>query len=226
MDGRRPSGILYVQTDVDAPHKEAEYHRWYLDVHFPDVALPGVFVSAAMFHNALAPTPEGEGRFLAFYETHWDDLAAASAAFKRWVDVLVAERRIHPGTLSRRIAILRQLGVVFATERRRRSQSVVALELDVEPGRERELRGWGLRRDVPDVLEDGLFHTGSLNERIDEDAFAGIAAPDQARFLALFESDFGDPAALAAALAERRAAAPLPGGVRLRRVSCFYRAAP
>jgi hypothetical protein len=226
MDGRRPTGILYVQTDVDAPHKQAEYHRWYLDVHFPDVVEPGVFASAAMFHNAREPVPAGEGRFLAFYETHWDDLAAASAAFKRWVDVLVAERRIHPGTVSRRIAILRSLGVAFATQRRRRSQSVVALELDAGPGGESALREWGLGRGVPDALAHGLFHTGSLHERIDEDAFADVAAPDQARFLALFESDFGDPAALAAALARLPAAAPLPGAASLRRVSCFHRASP
>ena len=226
MDGRRPTGILYVVTDVDAPHKEAEYHAWYLDVHFPDVVEPAVFTTATMLHNALAPTPDGEGRFLAFYETWRDDLAEAAAAFKRWVDVLVAERRIHPGTLSRRIGILRSLGVAFATARRRRTQSLVALELDAEPGREEALRGWGAGERLAAALAGGLFHTASFHERIERDPFADVAAPDQGRFLALYESDFGDPAALAGELAGRRGAAGLPPYARLRRASCFHRASP
>jgi hypothetical protein len=223
MDGRRPTAIMYVNTDVDQPWKQDEYHRWYRDVHFPDVTEPGIFVHAEMFHNARSPIPAGEGRFLAFYETSWDDVPAAAAAFKRWVDVLFAERRIHAGTVNRRFVILRQLGVQFATQRRRRSQSLIAVHVDAAAGRERELREWYLRTHIPALLELGICHTGSLNERIEPDAFAEVVQPDQPRFLALYESDFGDPAALADMLAEKLPADQTPGFVQIRGASFFHR---
>ena len=66
MDGRKPTGILYVNTHVADPTIEIEYDRWYHDVHFPDVTEPGIFVEAMMFHNASVPPAENEGKFLAF----------------------------------------------------------------------------------------------------------------------------------------------------------------
>jgi hypothetical protein len=217
---------MYVNTDVDQPWKQDEYHRWYRDVHFPDVTEPAVFVQPEMFHNAVSPLPAGEGKFLAFYETFWEDVPGAVAAFKRWVDVLFAERRIHAGTVNRRFVILRQLFVQFATARRKRSQSVIAVHVDAAPGRERELRDWYLGTHVPEILQLGLCHTGSLNERIEPDAFADVVQPDQPRFLALYESDFGDPVALAGLLAEKLPAERLPAFVKLRGASFFHRSAP
>lgn len=217
---------MYVNTDVDRPWKEDEYHRWYRDVHFPDVTAPGIFVHPEMFHNARSPVPEGEGKFLAFYETFREDVAEAALAFKRWVDVLFAERRIHAGTVNRQFVILRQLGIHFATQRRKRSQSVIAVHVDAAAGREAELREWYLRTHVPETVELGICHTGSLNERIDPDPFREVVRPDQPRFLALYESDFGDPAALAGMLAEKLPPERLPAFVQLRGASLFYRAAP
>ncbi|MCH8283503.1 MAG: hypothetical protein IIC20_02885, partial [Chloroflexi bacterium] len=71
MDGRRPVGIMYTNTNVDDPAKETEYNQWYHDVHFPDVTEPGIFVNATMFHNVFSPPRPGEGKFLAFYECYW-----------------------------------------------------------------------------------------------------------------------------------------------------------
>jgi hypothetical protein len=217
---------MYVNTDVDQPWKQDEYHRWYRDVHFPDVTEPAIFVQPEMFHNAVSPLPAGEGKFLAFYETFWEDVPGAVSAFKRWVDVLFAERRIHAGTVNRRFVILRQLGVQFATGRRKRSQSLIAVHVDAAPGREGELRDWYLRTHVPEILALGVCHTGSLNERIEPDAFADVVQPDQPRFLALYESDFGDPLALSGLLAEKLPAERLPPFVKLRGASFFYRSAP
>ena len=101
MDGRRPTGVMYVNTHVDDPNKEIEYDAWYRNVHFPDVTEPGMFVNATMFHNANVPPATGEGKFLAFYETYWEDVGAATDAFRGWVDVLGRESRIHAGTLER-----------------------------------------------------------------------------------------------------------------------------
>jgi len=223
MDGRRPTAIMYVNTDVDQPWKEEEYHRWYRDVHFADVTEPGIFVHPEMFHNAVSPTPEGEGKFLAFYESTWEDVPGAVRAFKRWVDLLFEEERIHAGTVNRRFVIMRQLGMRLGTARRRRSQSVIAVHVDAAPGREAELRDWYLQTHVPETVGLGICHTGSLNERIDPDEFAEVVRPDQSRFMALYESDFGDPAALAARLAAKLPPDRLSPFVQLRGVSLFYR---
>ncbi len=77
---------------------------------------------------------------------------------------------------------------------------------------------------APEVVELGIYHTGSFNELVRSDAFAEPTA-DQPRFLALYESDFGDPRQLASRLVETFPDA-LPGCVQFRFVSNFYRASP
>jgi hypothetical protein len=225
MDGRKPTGILYVNTHVDDPAKEIEYDRWYHDVHFPDVTEPGIFVDATMFHNVNVPPAEGEGKFLAFYETYWKDVEAATSAFKDHVDVLVRENRIHAGTVGRSFGIYEQLRIVFSTDRRKRSQSVLAVHIDcTDDSKADELREWYTAKHVPEVVALGIYHTGSFNELVRTDAFAEPTA-NQPRFLALYESDIGDPSFLASQLVK---AFPdvLPDYVQYRYASNFYRASP
>ena len=223
MDGRRPTGILYVNTDVDAEAKQAEYDRWYHGVHFPDVTEPGIFVNALMLHQARVPTPPGEGRFLAFYETYWADVAAATARFAQHVEVWVKEGRIHPGTVSRRFGAYRQLALELATERRRRTQSLVALHVDAAHALSGELEGWWSGRHAAAVLRAGHFHGASLNELVQGEAFREVTG-DQAPFLMLYESDFGDPFALESEVLAALGA--LPTGASPRGASSFYRASP
>jgi hypothetical protein len=73
------------------------------------------------------------------------------------------------------------------------------------------------------VSAGGGFHTAALYERIETRAFARAIRPDQPRFLALLESDRGDPVALADRLEGRLAEPELPRFVRRRSVACFYR---
>jgi hypothetical protein len=224
MDGRRPTGILYVNTDVDDPTKQAEYDRWYHDVHFPDVTEPGIFVNALMLHNARVPPPGGEGRFLAFYETYWSDVAAATVRFAEHVDVWVKEGRIHPGTTSRSFGAYRRLAVEVATQRRPRSQSLVAVHVDgYAPELAHELAAsWALGR-AGAVLEAGHFHTASIHELVRSEAFREVTG-DQARFLLLYESDFGDPLALEREVLSALPPGVLPAGATLRGAASFYRA--
>lgn len=223
MDGRRPTGIMYVNTHVDEPSKEAEYDTWYHHVHFPDVTEPGIFVDATMFHNASSPLPDGEGRFLAFYETYWDDVGAAGEAFARTVDALQRERRIHAGTVGKSFGIYRQHCLHFATDRRRRSQSVLAVHIEVaDPDRRAAARDWYADTHIPEILAMGRYHTGSLNEFVPVEEFAE-AARDMPLFIALYESDIGDPRALAAELV-RAFPDGAPDFVQVRAASHFTRA--
>src|SRR4030095_6285121 len=104
----------------------------------------------------------GEGRFLAFYETYWADVAAATVRFAEHVDVWVKEGRIHPGTLSRRFGAYRQLLLELATQRRRRSQSFVAAHVDAAEALSPELARWWGGHHVGDALRAGDFHPASL----------------------------------------------------------------
>ena len=74
--------LLLVSSDA-LEGQEKDYHRWYDDVHLPDVLeVPG-FVRAQRF--VAAPSVHGElpaHRFLAVYELETDDLPGALAALR------------------------------------------------------------------------------------------------------------------------------------------------
>ena len=73
---------------------------------------------------------------------------------------------------------------MFSTERRKRSQSVLAVHVDcVDDSKLDELREWYTAKYVPEVVELGLYHTGSFNELVRSEAF-GEPTADQPRFLA------------------------------------------
>ena len=213
---------MYVNTHVDDDTKASEYDAWYHDVHFPDVTEPGIFVNATMFHNANAPLPDGEGRFLAFSETFQDDVEAAGITFARTVATLEQERRIHAGTLGRAFGIYRQCCLVLGTERRRRSQSLLAVHIELsDESSADDLRAWYGEEHIPQIIGLGSYHSGSLNEFVPLAPFA-VATEGMPRFLALYESDIGDPRALAGRLAEQFPGGP-PGFVEVVRASVFYR---
>jgi hypothetical protein len=219
MDGRASTGILYVNTDVDAPHKRDEYHRWYLDIHFPEVTGPAIFTDAVMFLNARAPLPREERTFLAMYETSWPDLEGAAQAFEQHVETLFAADRIHPGTVGGTFALLRRRRIEFGPQGSGRTQSLVALHLDAAGGASEALCDWGDAQAAAAVGPGSRFHSASFWERIETAAFARSVRADQPRFLLMLESDRGDPVALA----EHAPTASLPAAAALRGVSCFYR---
>jgi hypothetical protein len=65
-----PKGILYVETRPAAPEQEADFHKWYDEVHLREVvSLPG-FVAARRYR----PVRDDGGPFVAIYEVDADDL--------------------------------------------------------------------------------------------------------------------------------------------------------
>jgi hypothetical protein len=84
-----PSGILFVQSRPSSPHEAADYHRWYVDVHVPEMLKVDGVVSARRLEAV-----DGEW-FLAVYEIDGDVALAKEAVAK-------AQRS---GTLSRPVGI-------------------------------------------------------------------------------------------------------------------------
>jgi hypothetical protein len=74
-----PKAILVALNEPADPAHDADYHRWYDDVHIPDItALPG-FVSATRYRVSKTQmggaTPDAPA-YLAIYEIDTDDLDA------------------------------------------------------------------------------------------------------------------------------------------------------
>lgn len=69
-----PRGILHVETRPAAPEQVAEYHKWYNEVHLPEILAVEGFVSARRF-APLGP----DDPFLAIYEIDAADLDAVQA---------------------------------------------------------------------------------------------------------------------------------------------------
>ena len=67
--------ILYVETRPASQEEAADYHKWYNEVHIPEILSIDGFVSARRFE----PMEPG-GPFVAIYEIEADDIEAARAA--------------------------------------------------------------------------------------------------------------------------------------------------
>lgn len=224
MDGRRPTGLMYTNTDVDDPAKQAEYNSWYHGVHFPDVCEPGIFVNATMFHNTRQPPPPGEGKFLAMYETFWPDPDLAYREFSKTVATLRREKRIHAGTRKAYFAIYKLLATAFGTERRKRTQSLMAVLMDcTDESKVDEFKRLYCEQRMPQVVKLGLFHTGSFGEIITGEPFRSTMDKDSPRFLLFYESDIGDPVALRDEVVKAIPPETRPPYAAIRRVSTFYR---
>jgi hypothetical protein len=67
-------GILYVESRPDSPEQAAAYHKWYEQIHMPEMIGIEGFVSARRF----ASLPD-TGSFVAIYEIDADDIGAVAA---------------------------------------------------------------------------------------------------------------------------------------------------
>lgn len=90
-----PKAVLAVVTDCPQG-REAEFNRWYDDIHVPDVLqIPG-FVACTRYEIVGEPR-QGQGRFLALYELEADDISAVMADLQRTVPQLAARGRMFDG---------------------------------------------------------------------------------------------------------------------------------
>jgi hypothetical protein len=71
-----PSGILVVQSRPGSPEEAADYHRWYVDVHVPEMLKVDGVVSARRLEAING------GSFLAIYEVDGDVEEAKEALAK------------------------------------------------------------------------------------------------------------------------------------------------
>ena len=82
-DQRESSGVLVVLVNNLDPAREADFNRWYDEVHVPDILSAGSFHRATRYCATDATDPAAPtclASYLAVYETDWKDPLAAQRA--------------------------------------------------------------------------------------------------------------------------------------------------
>ena len=154
-------------------------------ITLPDVTAPGVFRHAIRFVNTN-PKP-GEGKYLATYETDWEDVSRAWTVERERLSKLTEQGRNSP--LSRGdvlvVAFKRLGGEFHAASRPVRGILAVLLNCK-DPARDEEFNRWYSDIHIPDILDTGLYHTAYRYESLDPGATGG-------KYLAIYETDQSDP---------------------------------
>lgn len=82
-DQRESSGVLVVLVNNLDRAREADFNRWYDEVHVPDILSAGSFHRATRYYKSDATDPTAPtclAAYLAVYETDWKDPLAAQRA--------------------------------------------------------------------------------------------------------------------------------------------------
>ena len=184
MEGRYPRGILLAITNCNDPSKEEEFNHWYNHIHLPDLTAYGVFERPMRFVNTN-PDP-GDAKYLATYETNWEDIHGAGAALQENNAILMAKNRRSPNVEGVAGGMFKRLGGEFCAARKP-VRGILAILLNCkDPAREKEFKTWTTDIHTPDILDTGLYHTAYLYEGLDPESLGG-------KYLTIYETADSDP---------------------------------
>ena len=120
-----------------------------------------------------SPKP-GEAKRIATYETTWDDVTKAWAAFKENIAKARTPDRISPllEVVRPGIAYQKLDGEFCAASKPTRGILMVLINCK-DPAREQEFNNWYADVHIPDILNTGAFHTAYRYESLDPEASKG-----------------------------------------------------
>lgn len=89
--------LFVVQTNCKDAAREAEFNRWYDNVHLPDILENPGFISATRYED-VEPA-KGKAKYIATYEIETDDIDATMKAMRENVDKKRAQGRMSELTV-------------------------------------------------------------------------------------------------------------------------------
>ena len=184
MEGRYPTGLLFVITNCSDPSKEEEFNYWYNHIHLPDLTASGVFQNAMRFASAEAGP--GDGRYIATYETFWEDVPNAWSALQKHTSKLREQGRSFPSLEVVVAGAFKKLGGEFCGAKRPTRGLLAVTSNCSDPAREDEFNSWYNDIHIPDILDSGLYNAAYRYEALDPQA-TGV------KYLAIYETDSSDP---------------------------------
>ncbi|MBI3743076.1 MAG: hypothetical protein HY261_02140, partial [Chloroflexi bacterium] len=93
-------------------------------------------------------------------------------------------------------------------------------------GKENDLKKWYNEKHVKEVVDLGIYHTGSFGQLITGEPFKQHITERHPHFMAIYESDIGDPQALAKEVGSKFPKNYVPSFVDIKGVSLWYRVSP
>ena len=197
MEGRYPNGLLLAITDCNDPAKVDDYTHWYNHIHIPDVTAPGIFSHAIRFANSDPDSPSG--RYIATYETDWEDVSKARPAnHEAGAKLRGGADRGSPYIQSVTVGVFKKLGGEFTASAKPTRGILMVLSNCKDTASEEDFNRWYEDVHIADILDTGAFHTAYRYESLDPQATKG-------KYIAIYETDSSDPAEAGAELGKKRA---------------------
>ncbi len=84
--------LMTVESNCADPSREAEFNKWYDEVHLPDILETSGFVRASRYENTNPD--DAHGKFLAVYEIETDDLTSTLVTFTENVNSRTTQGRM------------------------------------------------------------------------------------------------------------------------------------
>jgi len=186
MEGRYPNALLIALTRYGDQSKEEEFNYWYNHIHIPDVTGHGIYRYGTRYVNTN-PKP-GDGKYMAIYETEWDDFprvwAASSQNAQKWREQGRYLPHIHPIL----VGFFKRLGGEFRAAIRPAKGILMVFTNCTDPSREEEFNRWYEDIHIPDVLDTGLYQSAYRYENL-----AYLQDTTGGKYLAIYETDDPEP---------------------------------
>ena len=170
-------------SNCNQPEREADFRRWYIDVHLDEVVETGACDHPALYVNAKEEAGPGEARYCALYESEWEDQAEAYKVIMDNAARLVKEGLMHPAIAFVTGGQYRRTGPEFQTGRTGRPATGLLLTLgdSASPSEQAGLDTYYNDTFIPEVLRAGIYHTAYRYEL--------VVPPDRFQYLTLYETD-------------------------------------
>ena len=183
MEGRTHTGVLLVFNSSCDPTRTAEWNRWYVDQHMPEVLGTGAFDTAARFRLADGFEFPAGATHMAVYETSRPSVPGAMAELSE--KLIAAEPTPRPPSSLAHVATYTKISEHGDATGKRANGVVIVLCDCPDPAQEDAFNEW-YEHHGPHILEN-MAHYAVTRYVADE------PKPWQAKYLAIYETEDSDP---------------------------------